>query len=102
MAHAVALMREGSGVVASLKAAAFAVRLGKAAHGMTFTAVHAWLTQYIKNAGKIEPSRRGRNPNTESFLADENIKERALDWLHRNVRAAQPKGSKESPLNLPR
>ena len=102
MAHAVALMQEGSGVVAACHAAAFAVRLGKKANGMTFTAVHSWLTQYIQNAGRIQPSRRGSNPNTESFLSDENIKENALIWLRKNVRSGQAKGSTEPLLNVPR
>mgnify|MGYP007078079072 CR=1 FL=1 len=102
MAHFVALQRSGQGVVAACKQAAEAVRLGKSAHGVTFRAVHDWLTEYITNKGRITPSRRGCHTSTESFLSDESIKETALEWLRRNVRSAQPKGSKESPLNVPR
>jgi surface antigen len=102
MAHFVALQRHGTGVVAGCEQVAEAVRLGKEAHGMTSRTVHTWLTDYIKSGGKITPSRTGCHAKTESFLSDESIKEAALDWLRHNVRAAQPKGSTESPLNVPR
>ena len=57
MAHFVVLLREGSGVVASLKQAAQAVRLGKEANSTTFTSVHGWVSAYIKNEGKISRRR---------------------------------------------
>lgn len=102
MAHFVGLQRRGVGVVAACTQAAEAVRLGKKADGMTMRAVHHWLSEYIRNEGRIASSRRGCNTKTESFLSDESIKETALAWLRTNVRAAQQKGSTEPPLNVPR
>ena len=102
MAHFVVLQRKGVGVVAACTQAAEAVRLGKKAHGMTMPAVHHWLSEYIKNKGRIASSRHGCHAKTESFLTDESIKETALSWLRANVRSAQAKGSAESPLNVPR
>eukprot|EP00966_Prymnesium_polylepis_P038484 893171-Prymnesium_polylepis.1 len=102
MAHFVALLWRGVGVVAALSQAAEAVRLGAETKGMGHMSIYSWLKAYITTEGRIEPSRRGSNTKTESFLSDENMKRRALEWLQSNVRAAQPKGSTEPPLNVNR
>ena len=68
--------------------------------------LHEWLLDYARADGRIAPSKRGSHSKTESYLEHEDLKEKALTFLHENVQAARkktPAGEHPAPpLNVHR
>jgi hypothetical protein len=97
MAHFARLREDGRGLTDVLAEAARGVFYGEEGvfdHTINQTTLRGWLTNFIEQNGRLEPSQRGRHAKTESFLSDENIKEQAREWLSTHVAAARQKGEK--------
>ena len=82
---------KGLGVDAAAEKAAVGVMLGADAKQLTPRTLLQWLRDYVAAGGQIEPSQRGRHPKTVSYLNDEDVRQKAVEWLRANVQAARRK-----------
>lgn len=89
MAHWVTLRESGMEADDAAATAAASVLMGEGAKPLTARTVLDWLRDYVRAGARIALSQRGRNVNTESYLADEKLKAKAVDWLRDNVQAAR-------------
>ena len=82
---------KGLGVDAAAERVAGGVMLGAEAKQLTPRALLQWLRDYVAAGGQIAPSQRGRHPKTESYLNDQDVRQKAVEWLRANVQAARKK-----------
>lgn len=92
MSHFVTLQELGWGVEVALEEVCRGVLIGAKQKTLATQTLREWLQLYVKK-GRLVHSQVGFNVSTETFLADQDLKDRALQWLRSNCRAGQAKGS---------
>ena len=62
--------------------------------------VRTWLFNFVRAGGKLRLDQRGRSSSTSSYLCDNAIKEKTLEWLREQMRLTRAKSIDSPPLTV--